>query len=140
MAKLTPAEFANKWATRLGAATEDIQRGVNRVTDAPTEKAAQKADKYLAKVTAAVSSGKFARNLRKVSLEQWKTATISKGIPRVSQGAQAAKTKVQGFAEQLNAHQDDLKGKINAMPDVTLEDSINRATAWIRGMATFQMK
>jgi len=33
-----------------------------------------------------------------------------------------------------------LKDQINKMPDLTLEDSISRATSWIRGMSKFTRK
>jgi len=39
MPKLTPAEYAEKHARRLKASTEDIRKGVAKVTEAPTAKA-----------------------------------------------------------------------------------------------------
>jgi len=35
--------------------------------------------------------------------------------------------------------QDRLKTQIEAMPDISLEDSINRMTTWIREMSKFSM-
>jgi len=37
MAKVTEAEFVEKWARRLKGATEDMRRGADRVTEAPGE-------------------------------------------------------------------------------------------------------
>lgn len=138
MAKVTPQQFTEKWQRRLSGATTDIQNGINRVDTSPTEKAAAKQDKMLANVTAAVQSGKWANGLRRVTLNDWKTAAVNKGIPRISQGVQGAGGKVTAFASQLLPFQDSLKGKIDSMPDLTLDDSINRMTTWIRGMATFK--
>jgi hypothetical protein len=138
MAKLTAAQFAEKWQRRLQAASPDIQNGINRVDVSPTEKAAAKQDKYLANVTAAAQSGKWANGLRRVTLSDWKTAAINKGIPRISQGVAGAGAKVTNFANQLLSFQDSLQGKIQSMPDLTLEDSINRMNTWVRGMATFK--
>jgi len=138
MAKLTPQQFADKWARRLQAASPDIQNGINRVDQAPTEKAAAKQDKMLQNVTASIQNGKWAAGLRRVTLSDWKQAAITKGIPRISQGVTGAQGKVTNFATQLLSFQDSLQGKITSMPDLTLEDSINRMNTWVRGMATFK--
>ncbi len=138
MPKLTASEFAEKWARRLSAAAPDIQKGINRVDVSPTEKAASKQDKMLQKVTEAINSGKWATGLRRVTLSDWKKAAIEKGIPRISQGVTGAGAKVTDFASQLLPFQDGLQSQISSMPDLTIEDSINRMTTWVRGMAKFR--
>jgi len=137
---ISPEEFADKHARRLKAATEDIRAGVARVTEAPTAKAAAKQDKMLARLQAAVSSGKWASRLRAVTLEEWKAATTDKGINRIAAGIDAAHGKQVAFAQQLLTYESTLMGTVEKMPDLTLEDSITRATAWIRGMAKFTPK
>lgn len=138
MAKLSPQEFAEKWARRLSAAAPDIQKGVQRVDQSPTEKAAGKKDKMLQNLTQAVQSGKWEAGLRRVSLNDWKTALINKGIPRITQGVQGAQSDVADFAGQLLSYQDQIKSEIERMPDLTLEDSINRMTTWVRKMSQFK--
>jgi hypothetical protein len=139
MAKLNPNEFAEKWQRRLSAAAPDIQKGVSRVDISPTEKAAAKQDKMLANVTASIQSGKWAAGLRRVSISDWKAATINKGIPRLTQGVQGAAPKVANFANQLLPYQDSLQSQLANMPDLTLEDSIARMNTWVRGMSKFKM-
>lgn len=138
MAKLTPQEFAEKWARRLSAAAPDIQKGVQRVDQSPTEKAASKKDKMLANLTAAVQGGRWEAGLRRVSLNDWKSALINKGIPRITQGVTGAQSDVADFAAQLLSYQDQVKGEIERMPDLTLEDSIQRMTTWVRKMSQFK--
>lgn len=138
MAKLTAQEFAEKWSRRLSAATPDIERGIQRVDTSPTEKAARKKDKMLQNLTMAVQSGKWEQGLRRVTLGDWKTAAIQKGIPRINQGVQGAQPKVAQFASELLNFQDSLKGQIDSMPDLTIEDSINRMNTWVRGMSKFK--
>ena len=140
MSKLTASEFREKQARRLKASIEDMRTGIERTTESPTAKAAAKADKMLAGVQKAVSSGKWSARLRKVSLQDWKDAATNKGLSRVASGIDGAAAKVEDFASQLLPYQDSLSTKINAMPDMTLEDSIARATEWMRGMAKFQRK
>lgn len=137
MAKLTPAEFADKQATRLKGAVEDIRKGVDRVKDSPTAKAAAKKDKYLSGISDAVSSGKWQRGLMAVNLTDWQESMKEKGLNRIASGIDGARPKVMAFAEKLNAFQDNLKKDIDKMPDNTREDRINKMTAWVRGMAKF---
>jgi len=140
MAKLTPQEFQEKHARRLKGAVEDIRAGVNRVSESPTAKAAAKQSTMLQNLTEAVNSGKWASRLKSVSTEDWKSATLDKGLNRIASGIDGAQQKVVDFASQLLPFQDTLSGQVSKMPDLTLEDSIARATAWIRGMSKFQRK
>ncbi len=138
MAKLSTQEYVEKWQRRTTGAAPDVQRGIQRVDSSPTEAAAAKKDKMLANVTAAITSGKWESGLRRVSLGDWKKATIEKGIPRISQGVNGAAAKVADFASQLLPYQDSLKSQISSMPDLTLEDNINRMTTFVRGMSKFK--
>jgi len=142
MAKLrvTPAEFVEKHNRRTKAALEDLRRGVEAVTEAPGAKAAAKADKMRANLLEALDSGKWQRRVAAVGVDDWKRAMIEKGVNRVAGGLDGARDKVAQFAEQLLSHQASLKDKVDAMPDLTLEDSIARATEWIRGMSKFEFK
>ncbi len=138
MAKVNSTQFAEKWARRMSQSTQDIQNGVNRVTEAPTAKAAAKKQKMLQNLTAAVNSGKWEAGLNRVSLQDWKKSIIEKGLPRVQAGVTAAQPKVADFANKLLAYQEGLQSQIESMPDLTLQDSISRMTAWITGMSKFQ--
>lgn len=135
MAKLTPIEFAEKYATRMTNATSDIARGIARVTTSPTKKAAAKKDKMLANLTKAVNDGRWQKGLEKVSLEEWQTKAIEVGVPRIAAGVNAAKSKMEAFASKLIPAQEALMREIDKMPDITLEDKIARSAAWQRGMA-----
>lgn len=138
--RVSAEEYAEKHARRLKGAVEDIRRGVDRVSEAPTAKAADKQDKMLANLQAAVSSGKWARRLRAVTLEEWKDKTLTKGIGRIAAGIDAAHGKQVAFAEQLLAFEGTLLEKVDKMSDMTLEDSIAKMTAWARGMSKFSKK
>jgi len=138
MAKLTASEFQEKHARRLKAAVEDVRKGIDRVTESPTEKAALKADKMLANLTTSVQSGKWGAGLKRVSLEEWKRKTRDIGVNRIAAGIDGAKDKVTAFAEELLPHIDRQVAKIKSMPDVTLDDNINRMTTFIRGMSEFK--
>ena len=138
MSKLTAAQFQEKHARRLKASTEDVRAGINRVTENPCEKAAAKKDKMLSNLTAAVQTGKWEAGLKRVTLADWKSKAADVGVNRIAAGIDAAKGKVIAFAEELLPHIDAQKAKIEGMPDVTLDDNINRMVAFARGMSTFK--
>lgn len=138
MPKFTPQELAEKHARRTTAAVQDMIKGVENVTVSPTEQAAAKQDKLVARWNEAITSGKWARNLRSVSLDSWKSSMKDKGASRVAAGIAGAKDKMIAFYAELIPFQSDLSAKISQMPDLTIEDSIARATAQIRGMANFR--
>jgi len=135
---MTPQQYAEKHARRLKGATEDIRRGVAAVTVSPTIKAAESQDKMLSRLQESVQSGKWARGLRRVTLEEWKSKTLDKGIGRIAAGIDAAQPKMIEFATDLLAYENTLMGEVERLPDLTLEDSISRMTHWVRGMAKFQ--
>lgn len=138
MARRTAEQVAEKHNSRMKAAIPEMKIGIENVTESPTKKAAAKQDKMLAGITKAVQDGKWARGLNRVSLEEWKAKTIEKGLGRIAAGVDAARGKVEDFHRQLQPFQDALKTKIGKMPDNTLEDRINRATVYMRGMAEFK--
>jgi len=138
--RVSSDEFVEKHARRTKAALEDMRRGVAAVTEAPGKKAASKADKMRARLVEAIDSGKWARRVAAVTVEDWKGAMLTKGVARVPAGIDASAVKVKAFADQLLPFEAGLKDTVDKMPDLTLEDSIARATAWIRGMSKFEFK
>ena len=140
MARLTPEEFAEKHARRLKGSVEDIRTGVGRVTTAPGQQAAKKADKMLANLTKRVQDGTWAKRVAGVSLEDWKGKVIDKGLGRIATGIDSAHAKVVDFAGQLLPAVDTAQAKVKGLPDLTLEDSINRMNTFIREMAKFSKK
>lgn len=137
---LTPQQFQEKHARRLKGAIDDMRTGINNVTEAPTMKAAAKQEKMKSRLVASLDSGIWASRLRKVTLEEWKSKTLDKGLNRVAGGIDAAADKVIDFAGQLLPAITGAQGKIATMPDVTLEDSINRMNTFVREMAKFRKK
>jgi len=138
--KVTPAEFREKHARNLKASLTDMRAGVEKVTTAPGGQAAAKQDKMLANLTAKIQDGTWARRLKGVTLEEWRSKMIDKGLPRVAGGIDAAAAKVEDFATQLLPAVDAAATKAKAMPDLTLEDSINRMTSFVRDMSKFSKK
>jgi len=138
--KLTPDEIADKWARRLKAATEDIRRGVEKVTVAPSEKAVTKKDKMKANLIKAIEDGTWEYWLKKYTLEAWKRDMLAKGVTRIPSGVDAASEDYREFASQLIAHINAGLAEVEKMPDLTLEDSLARVEKFLRHMAKFKRK
>jgi len=140
MSKLTPAEFQEKHARRLKASVDDMRKGIEAVTESPTQKAAAKADKMRTNIVASIDNGKWAAGLNRVTLDEWKTKMVNKGLNRVAGGIDEAAPKVVAFATELLPHIDRGVDTIKKMPDTTLEDNIGRMTSFIRHMSKFKRK
>lgn len=126
--------IAKTWSTRLGQSTQKITDGVNSVSVAPGQAAARQKTAYINNVQA--SADKWARNVAAVSLNQWQTDMVNKGIPRIATGAQAAESKMASFFTQLLPYIDT---GLKALPARgTFEQNLNRMTAWAQHMHNFK--
>lgn len=136
--KVTSDEFAEKWNRRLKQSTQDIVKGVSKVTEAPGKKAAAKKNKWAARMSDPTTHDKWAKGVGSVTVDEWRDAIVSVGVPRIAAGADRAQSKVEDFASKLLAHQQAGLSKIESMPDMTLEDAKARAVAWIDHMSKFR--
>lgn len=134
--RATASSATQRWVTNLSAATSQMTAGANSVTVAPGQAAAAAADKWLAKVTAA--KPKFIANVSAVSLQSWQNSYINIGIPRVAQGAQAKQAKFESFMNDFLPYLQSGVAQIDKMPNTTLQDGINRATAMITYNSKFK--
>lgn len=134
--RMSPQEAMQKWQQRTAGATQEMAAGVARVTEAPGMKAAAKSKKWLNAVTQAEE--KYKTNVSAVTLEQWKTAMTELGVPRVATGVQAKGYKWANFAQEFFPYLDQGIQRVQNMPDITLEDSIQRMVAMVRHNAAFR--
>jgi len=135
MAKVTAAQWLEKWGQRLNASGQFITSGVNNVQTAPGVSAAAAQDRMLTNLTAAITSGVWARNVSAVSLSDWKSAMINKGVPRLSQGVTAAQKNKSQVIGQLLAAVDNAASQANALPKGGLDQNIQRAVTFMRAMS-----
>ena len=136
--RLTPEEFQEKHNRRLKAATEDIRKGIEAVSVSPPSQAAAKIDKMKTHLMAKFDDGTIKKRLEGVTLEAWKSQAKDKGVNRISSGIDGATEKVKKFAGELLPKVYGLSDEIKRMPDMTIDDSIARATKFIREMSKFR--
>lgn len=139
MAK-TADEVAAKWQRNLTASIVTIKAGVDAVTVAPGELAAKKKESWVNRLADAAVQDKWERNVRAVSLSDWKDKMSTKGVARIADGAKGAVPKVTRFMEQLLPVAARVKAACAAMPKGTLEEGIARARKAIEMMHEFQFK
>lgn len=133
--RLDPAQAAQNWVTGLGQAGAKIQQGVQAVTEAPGVKAARNAQGYLNGVQNGVQ--KWQRKVAAVTLGDWMQATITKGVPRIAQGAQASQGKYQDAVTPLFQYMGNLGNTIDGMPNDTPAARDARMLTWAQRMREF---
>ena len=135
MTMATPAQVAANWKNGMANSTDKLKQGINNVTEAPTQKAAARADAYLAGVQRAVTDRKWQAGLERVTLQDWKTAMLNKGVNRVATGAANAEGK---FAEFMTQFLPFLAAGVSQLPPRgTIDQNIDRATRMMRYNAGF---
>jgi len=130
-----PVAQANAYVTGMTNATGKIEEGIRAVTEAPGAKAAKKQDKMLRGITESVQSGRWGKAVANVSLEEWQEKTINKGLARIATGADAARSKVEQFATNQIAAQDQIDRALEKMPDDTLEQRVAKMVFQVKSMA-----
>lgn len=131
-------DIVRKQIDRLSGASESIRAGVQSVTVAPGKLAAANKERYLAGVQKSVE--KWVDNTGSVSLPDWQSSMIDKGIPRIAEGIRQSEGKLREFHTQLQAYQASYLPKLNSKPVLSLEDGINKAGEHIRAMSKFRFR
>lgn len=136
MTALTPQQIAAKWSQNLSGATETATAGANALTVSPGALAARQVNVWAANVAAA--KPKYQRNVAAVTLDEWRSAYLNKGIPRMAQGATDAQPKMEAFMTSLLNYQQSALSSLP--PRGTYEQNKARLTAWIDKMHAFNYK
>jgi 5-methylcytosine-specific restriction endonuclease McrBC GTP-binding regulatory subunit McrB len=126
---LTAQQISQKWLTNFGNATTAMTDGVNSVQTAPGQLAAAQATLWLQRLQQ--SQQKWINRVSAVSLQDWKSAMISLGIPRAQQGAAAKQTRYTAFITEYMNFLASAVPAVRAMPKGSLSASIARASAMI---------
>jgi len=134
MTKKTATEVTKKWGKNLKNSRPEMEAGIDRVEEAPSIAAVRQEAKMLAKIVESIESGRWASQLSKVSLEDWKKSMKEKGLGRISAGVDGAEVKQVEFYNWLLPRVTAAQNVIKNMPSVTFEDNIARVNAYLREM------
>jgi len=136
---LTPQQVAANWSQGMAGATEKIRRGVEAVTESPTEKAVAAIPRMVQGIQMAAANGRIQDGLRRVTLDDWKQSMLQKGVGRVASGAAAAQSKFTHFMEEFLPFVQAGRDKLNReMPRGNTEQNIQRAVMMMRHNAQFK--
>jgi len=126
---LTAAQITQKWLTNYQGSTTAMTAGSNAVTSAPGQAAAAVAALWLQRVQA--SQAKWQKNVAAVTVEQWRSAYQTLGIPNGQAGANAKQGKYNTFITAYLQFLPSAVAQVKAMPKGTLQAGIARATTMI---------
>lgn len=132
----TPQDAAAAWVSGLSSKTTKMENSARAVTVAPGTLAARQKAVWLANLQA--SAGRWEQNVQRVSAQQWADAYVTKGIPRIASGAQAAQAKMEAAMAQLLPHIERVRASLP--PRGTYEQNKARANAMMDGMHGFRMQ
>lgn len=136
MATTDPQAVAQKWSRNLGNSGQDIQAGVQAVTQPPGAKAAANVAGWIAGIQRAQQ--KWQTNVGRVTLGDWQNAMITKGLPRIATGAAAAEAKFATFMTSFLPYVNRGAAQVAAMPKGGLQNGIQRAIAQITWNSQYQ--
>jgi len=138
--RMTGSDFHEKHSKNLKAAGEEIRKGVEAVTEAPGKKAAARKDVYVARMQDSKVHDRWAKNVGKVSLEDWKKDMLEKGVGRISAGLDRSAAKIADFGDKLISHIKSIKPAFDERRPVTLDEAAAKASDWIKAMGKFKYK
>lgn len=121
---LSEQEWAEKWASRMAGSTAAMQKGADRVTVSPGEKAIASKEKYRQRVMAALDDGTYEAGNKSYTTEDWRRAYKDKGIQRVASGATAAKPKVMAYARVAGPIAQASSEQCSQMPNTSDEQAL----------------
>lgn len=140
MAKLSPQEYADKWAKRLKAAGPEISQGIDRVKTAPGVKAAAQSDLMRSKINESLDQGVWQARVAAVPLGTWQQQTKTKGVPRIAAGVDGAAAGQVQMAGKLLAAVDRAVQEVEKTPRGDLQTNITRMVTFAMSMAAEKIK
>ena len=132
--------ISEKWGRRMQGSVQDIVAGIDAMTVNPMEEAIKKQDKMLAGVQNAITSGRWAAGLRNVTASEWKDKTKKLTSARLASGVIESMPKRHKFDAYLVQTLNAVLPQIAAMPDLTLEDNVNKVRALMTHMSQNRYK
>jgi hypothetical protein len=130
-----PAQITEKWKTRTAGATQQVVDGVNRVTEAPTAKAARQKQAWINNTIA--KQDKWERNTAAVTLEEWRAATTA-GAQRIAAGVNAKAGKMERFMTEFVPFLEGVQRQVNQTPRGDMETNLARMVQNARLISQFK--
>jgi hypothetical protein len=124
---------AERWAGSAGVAQQRYTEGVQSTNVDVVGRAIAQEAKLLSNFQTAVTNGRWRRALGRVGTQGWKSAAVAKA-GNFATGLSAGKQKYLDAIGPVLAVEAQLQQQIDAMPNATIQDAINRSAAWQMGL------
>lgn len=118
MARIDPAKKARKWASKVGAATQDYIDGINAVDVNPAQLAVAQQQAMLTRFRQAVERGDWAAALNAVGLADWKQSAVA-GANNFANGAAKGEKKMAKYMAKAAPEYERIRQEIRSMPNGT---------------------
>jgi hypothetical protein len=128
--KATAAAAQEAWVNGFSAAGTKYSAGINAVSVAPGQLAANQKQAYLANVQA--SANIWAAKVAAVPLQDWKTAATGVGASRLASGAQKGAPKVAAFMQSFLPQLSSIVGSLP--PRGTFDQNLARFTNYAQAL------
>lgn len=135
---MTGSEGAAKWVKNMLGNKESARRGAEGVKESPGKKAAERQDAYAAGCAEAASSGRFASACRAVTLEDWKSAYLDKGLKNLDVGVKAAESKMAKFLDKFLPYIQAKSKEIQGMAKGGRSEAMARIEANLDALESFK--
>ena len=138
--RLSPDKISDKWNRHMKADVPDIVTGIDAMAVDPGQRAVDQQDKMVRNLTESVQNGTWAKSRLAVSKSDWQAITKAKVSQRLSTGVDQALPKRKKFDSWLVGRLNSILPEIDAMSDMTLEDSKARVFRLMDHMAAEKYK
>lgn len=138
--RLSADRISEKWNRHMKAAVPDIQAGLDAMTVDPGQKAVEAQDKMKQNLIKSIDEGIWAKRRLEVSKADFVRITKEKVAKNLNTGVDAGMPKRKKFDGWLVGRLNAILPEIAAMPDMTLEDSMQRVRRQMEHMAAEKYK
>jgi len=134
MPKLNASFIAKKMVENAKRATESYREGVMNPIRGPATAALAAADKRAEAVRRSLDNKTWEKAMSTISDEYVKRKAADVGSARYASGVEAAKDKVENFWSKWAPHLEEVRSKIQGMPDISDSDREARMIENLRAM------
>lgn len=126
MPKLTPQEAAAKLSNRIGQSGAAYLKGVQNTDKDPIALAIAAAPKWEAGIQDAIANGRYVKGLQRTNKTAWQNAVRDFGQSNYQSSGAKAERNYEKFATRFFPHLETVQQEVEAMPNLSFQDSLNR--------------
>lgn len=113
---------------------QNYVQGIQKPKKDPIQAGIAAEAKWANQLQQAIQKGTRAKNLGKVTAQEWETYAETIGAPRLVEGVTRRQAKIQTFLSAWNPMLQGLLGTIDAMPTGTASERNQKSQAMIEGL------